>query len=69
MDRAFQLAELGKPIFRSNPAVGCVIIHNDTIIGEGYHKEFGGPHAEINAISSVKSGDLNKLQEAISMSP
>ena len=64
MDRAFQLAELGKPYVRSNPAVGCVIIHNDTIIGEGYHKEFGGPHAEINAISSVKSGDLDKLKEA-----
>ncbi len=64
MDRAFELAGLGKPKIRSNPAVGCVIIHNDTIIGEGYHKEFGGPHAEINAISSVKSGDLDKLKEA-----
>ena len=64
MDRAFQLAELGKPYVRSNPAVGCVIIHNDTILGEGYHKEFGGPHAEINAISSVKSEDIDKLKEA-----
>ena len=64
MDRAFQLAELGKPYIRSNPAVGCVIIHKDTIIGEGYHKEFGGPHAEINAISSVKSVDMDKLKEA-----
>ena len=64
MDRAFELAELGKPYIRSNPAVGCVIIYNDTIIGEGYHKEFGGPHAEINAISSVQSGDMDKLNEA-----
>ena len=64
MDRAFQLAELGKPYIRSNPAVGCVIIHRDTIIGEGYHKEFGGPHAEINAISSVQSVDMDKLKEA-----
>lgn len=65
MDRAFELAGLGKPKIRSNPAVGCVIIHNDTIIGEGYHMEFGGPHAEINAISSVKSEDIDKLKEAI----
>ena len=64
MDRAFQLAELGKPYIRSNPAVGCVIIHKDTIIGEGYHKEFGGPHAEIHAISSVQSVDMDKLKEA-----
>lgn len=65
MDRAFELAGLGKPKIRSNPAVGCVIIHNDTIIGEGYHREFGGPHAEINAISSVQSIDIGKIKEAI----
>ena len=65
MDRAFELAGLGKPKIRSNPAVGCVIIHNDTIIGEGYHMEFGGPHAEINAISSVQSIDSGKIKEAI----
>ena len=65
MDRAFELAGLGKPKTRSNPAVGCVIIHNDTIIGEGYHMEFGGPHAEINAISSVQSIDIGKIKEAI----
>ena len=64
MDRAFELAELGKPYVRSNPAVGCVIIHKDTIIGEGFHREFGGPHAEINAILSVQSGDIDKLKEA-----
>lgn len=64
MDRAFELAGLGKPKIRSNPAVGCVIMHKDTIIGEGYHKIFGGPHAEINAISSVQSVDMDKLKEA-----
>lgn len=64
MNRAFELALLGKPKIRSNPAVGCVIIHNDTIIGEGYHRDFGGPHAEVNAILSVQSGDMYKLMEA-----
>ena len=41
-----------------NPMVGCVIVHNDEIIGEGYHEFYGGPHAEVNAINSVKNKDL-----------
>ena len=43
-----------------NPMVGCVIVHNDEIIGEGYHEFYGGPHAEVNAINSVKNKDLLK---------
>ena len=43
---------------RTNPLVGCVVVHNDRIIGEGYHHEFGGPHAEVNAIRSVKDQSL-----------
>ena len=42
-----------------NPMVGCVIVNNDNIIGEGYHKKFGEEHAEVNAINNVK--DKNKL--------
>lgn len=42
--------------------VGCVIVHNDKIIGEGFTDPYGGPHAEVNAINSVKDKDL--LQEA-----
>lgn len=41
-----------------NPLVGCVIVHKDRIIGEGYHREFGGPHAEVNAINSVRKPEL-----------
>lgn len=37
-----------------NPKVGCVIVKNGKIIGRGYHKIFGGPHAEVNAINSAK---------------
>ena len=40
--------------------VGAVIVHNDTIIGEGYHKVYGGPHAEVNAINSVVDKSLLK---------
>ena len=42
--------------------VGCVIVHNDTIIGQGYHKKNGESHAEVNAINSVK--DLKMLEES-----
>ncbi len=43
-----------------NPLVGSVIVHNGKIIGEGYHKMAGEPHAEINAINSVKNPELLK---------
>ena len=43
-----------------NPMVGAVIVHNNLIIGEGYHQEYGGPHAEVNAINNVKDKSLLK---------
>lgn len=39
----------------SNPMVGAVLVHNKTIIGQGYHEVYGGPHAEINALNSVSA--------------
>lgn len=60
MRRALELAELGKGRVSPNPMVGCVIVHDEQIIGEGYHEVYGGPHAEPNAISSVKNPDLLK---------
>lgn len=58
MQRALQLALLGGVQVAPNPKVGTVIVYNDTIIGEGYHKEYGAPHAEVNAIASVKADEL-----------
>jgi diaminohydroxyphosphoribosylaminopyrimidine deaminase/5-amino-6-(5-phosphoribosylamino)uracil reductase len=60
MQRAIQLALLGLGNVAPNPMVGCVIVHHDTIIGEGWHKEYGKPHAEVNAIQSVLNQDLLK---------
>jgi diaminohydroxyphosphoribosylaminopyrimidine deaminase/5-amino-6-(5-phosphoribosylamino)uracil reductase len=51
MKRALELAKLGSGQVHPNPMVGAVIVKNGKIIGEGYHEFFGGPHAEINAIS------------------
>jgi len=51
MQLALKLAALGNP--SPNPYVGCVIVKNDEIIGKGYHRQAGAPHAEVNAITKV----------------
>lgn len=60
LDRCLQLAELGKGNVAPNPMVGSVIVLNGKIIGEGYHQVYGGPHAEVNAIESVKDKSILK---------
>ncbi|MDO5041190.1 MAG: bifunctional diaminohydroxyphosphoribosylaminopyrimidine deaminase/5-amino-6-(5-phosphoribosylamino)uracil reductase RibD [Peptoniphilus sp.] len=54
MKRAIELAKKGMGSTKANPLVGCVIVKNDEIIGEGYHERFGENHAEINAILNAK---------------
>ena len=58
MCRCLQLAQKGEGFARPNPTVGAVIVHNGQIIGEGYHRQFAGAHAEVNAICSVKEPAL-----------
>lgn len=53
MQRAIELAQLGLGSTSPNPLVGCVIVRDDRIIGEGYHREYGKAHAEVNAVNSV----------------
>ena len=60
MQRCIQLAKCGEMGAAPNPMVGAVIVYNDTIIGEGYHRRCGGPHAEVNAIRSVRNESLLK---------
>ncbi|MFC4162590.1 bifunctional diaminohydroxyphosphoribosylaminopyrimidine deaminase/5-amino-6-(5-phosphoribosylamino)uracil reductase RibD [Epilithonimonas zeae] len=62
--RCIELAEkaLGKTY--PNPLVGSVIVYNDRIIGEGFHKKAGEPHAEINAINSIKDEDKHLIPES-----
>lgn len=60
MSRCLQLALNGKGHTSPNPMVGAVVVHKDTIIGEGYHRQYGKGHAEVNAINSVKDKSLLK---------
>jgi len=58
MKRCLFLASHGLGKVAPNPMVGCVILHQGQVIGEGYHEQYGGPHAEVNAINSVADKDL-----------
>ncbi len=58
MKRCLQLAVQARAFVGHNPMVGAVIVHNDKIIGEGYHRQFGKEHAEVMAIQSVKDKNL-----------
>lgn len=54
MARCLQLARHGEFTTAPNPMVGAVIVHQGRIIGEGWHRRYGGPHAEVNAVRSVR---------------
>jgi len=60
MRRCLELAAHGMGHVAPNPMVGSVIVCEDRIIGEGYHRIYGGPHAEVNAIESVEDKTLLK---------
>ena len=60
MSRCLQLAALGLGKVQPNPMVGAVIVHHDTIIGEGWHRQYGQGHAEVNAFASVTQPELLK---------
>jgi diaminohydroxyphosphoribosylaminopyrimidine deaminase / 5-amino-6-(5-phosphoribosylamino)uracil reductase len=65
MQRALELARLGQGSVSPNPMVGAVLVHHDRIIGEGWHQAYGGPHAEVNAIKSVKQADISLISKSI----
>lgn len=70
MRRCLELARKALGYTYPNPMVGAVIVHEGKIIGEGYHRKAGGPHAEINAINSVKdSAQLSQSTIYVSLEP
>ena len=61
MQRCLQLACLGKANVAPNPMVGSVLVFDNRIIGEGYHKQYGQAHAEVNCINSVSDIDTQLI--------
>lgn len=58
MHRALQLARLGAGHVAPNPLVGCVLVRNGRLIGEGWHQRYGQAHAEVNAVAAVQDKKL-----------
>lgn len=54
MQRALDLAQLGGGFVVPNPWVGCVVVRDERVLGEGFHAQYGGPHAEVQAFSQIK---------------
>lgn len=64
MQRCFELARLGAGHVSPNPMVGAVLVHEGRIIGEGWHRQYGQAHAEVNAIGSVKDADRHLIEKS-----
>lgn len=65
MYRCLQLARAGAGYVAPNPMVGAVLVHHNRIIGEGYHRQYGMPHAEVNCIASVKNENRHLISESV----
>jgi diaminohydroxyphosphoribosylaminopyrimidine deaminase/5-amino-6-(5-phosphoribosylamino)uracil reductase len=63
--RCIELGKRGGKYVKSNPHVGSVIVFNNKIIGEGWHKTYGEAHAEVNAIASVSESDKHLIKDSI----
>lgn len=64
MRRCFELALRGEGHVSPNPMVGAVLVHQERIIGEGWHQKWGGPHAEVNCFAAVKPEHQALIPEA-----
>jgi diaminohydroxyphosphoribosylaminopyrimidine deaminase/5-amino-6-(5-phosphoribosylamino)uracil reductase len=72
MARCLELARQGSAAVAPNPMVGAVLVHRNRIIGEGFHRRYGGPHAEVECIQSVppdKKGLIPESTLYVSLEP
>lgn len=69
MERALSLAERGRGAVEPNPLVGAVVVKNRRIIAEGYHRRFGGPHAEIEALSKLPPSSAKGATMYLTLEP
>ncbi|MBV8945471.1 MAG: bifunctional diaminohydroxyphosphoribosylaminopyrimidine deaminase/5-amino-6-(5-phosphoribosylamino)uracil reductase RibD [Solirubrobacterales bacterium] len=67
--RAIELAEGGRGRVSPNPMVGAVIGRDDEVLGEGFHRALGGPHAEVEAIGAAGDRDLSGATLYVSLEP
>src|SRR6266540_1717600 len=67
--RAIDLAERGVGGVSPNPVVGAVLVKDERVVGEGWHEEYGGPHAEVNAIAAAGETDLRGATLYVSLEP
>jgi len=65
MQRCIQLAKAGAGYVAPNPMVGAVLVHENRIIGEGYHQKYGGPHAEVHCVNSVLEADRHLISQSV----
>ena len=65
MQRCLELAKKGLGFVAPNPLVGAVLVYNNHIIGEGWHQQYGGAHAEVNCIQdAIHSGNKHLIHES-----
>jgi len=64
MQRCLELAAMGAGTVAPNPMVGAVLVYDDRIIGEGYHRQYGEAHAEVNCINSVTEENTQHIAES-----
>ena len=67
--RAIELASNGLGRVHPNPLVGAVLVQDGVVLAEGWHEEYGGPHAEVNAIAAAGGGDLSAATLYASLEP
>ncbi len=65
MYRCIALASKGNGSVAPNPMVGAVLVFNNRIIGEGYHQQYGGPHAEVNCLNSVPENEQINIEHSV----
>src|SRR6476659_4087901 len=67
--RALEPSQRGAGAVQPNPVVGAVVARDSTVLGEGWHREFGGPHAEVDAIAACGEEDLSEATLYVSLEP
>jgi len=69
LERAIELADRGVGAVKPNPVVGALVVRDGEVLGEGWHQEFGGAHAEVNAIEACGLADLAGATLYVSLEP